>query len=282
MTKCPNCHKDYKNLPVHQRFCKENPSKSSDPAGETFLNQSVPLKSPSTPSNNPPAVDNYKKHFWQFWKKKEPKTQKEQLDKIFPSRLLSTQEIKDIKFNNPSNLTDEQKFLRFFGNLPKWTEYKPGWFATKMAKWKTKADFTIKSCVFVDDEGKNKKCWIPYNPQLGLLFTENGFYDMPLKDVEPIFLDKTKFSPLVNRKNYKDEFDIPEDLAASLVNTGVGFGQMDKFKELIAKIDRLQIISIASIIMVVVVVIAVAYINYAQGEHYKSLANAVVNATRGN
>ena len=275
MTECTKCHKDYKNLSVHQRFCKVETSQSPDPSGEPILKSNSILSVPPSISHSP-DVDNYRKHFWQFWKKKKPKTNK------FPEKLLSTQGIKDIKLNNPVVLTDEQKFLRFFGNLPKWTEYKPGWLATKIAKMKTKADFTIKSCIFVDDEGENKRCWIPYNTQLGLLFTDNGFYDMPIKDTEPIFLDKNKFSPLVNRKNYRDDFDIPEDLAASLVNTGVGYGQLDKFKELIAKIEQLKYVTYAAIIMVIVVVIAIAYINYAQGEHYKILATAVNNVTRGN
>lgn len=68
MTECPDCHKDFKNLGVHKRYCKESKqtieniaSQSSDPAG-TILKEQATIISPSeqfNPSIIHPADDPY-------------------------------------------------------------------------------------------------------------------------------------------------------------------------------------------------------------------------------
>lgn len=72
------------------------------------------------------------KKWWQFWKRKQSK-------QPFPTKLLSDDKIRERQFiTSKEILTDEQKFLRFFGNLKKWTENRPGRFTKWLAEKKNR------------------------------------------------------------------------------------------------------------------------------------------------
>ena len=228
-------------------------------------------------NHNKEDITKYKK--WEFWKwgifKRQPKEKKAK----FPSRLLTENEIRELKSKQAlDSITDEQKFLKFFSTLPKWTHNKPGNIAYRLAKWKS-GNFVIKHVVFVDEDGDNKQAFVPYNQELGFLFTDTGFYDVTLKDTQTIFLDSKKFAPLVNRKNYKDEFEIPEDLANALINIGIGYGQLSQFKALIAEIKKTFMLNLLAYIIVILAFLAIGYVMYADGQHYKAVAEALNNLT---
>ena len=202
--------------------------------------------------------------------------------KKMPVKLLSTDEIRKMHEESEikkENLTDEQKFLRFFGNLPKWTEKKPGRIAKWLAQRKTGNKFDVKHVVFVEEQGQHKQAYIPYNHELGFLFTENGYWDYPINDAEPIFLDKKLFMPLINRKNLMSEFDLSEDYAASLINTGIDYAQLSQFKEVIAEIKSLKTIYTLALIVIFVVVLAIVLVTYIQNKHYTEVASNMFNLT---
>ena len=223
------------------------------------------------------VVNGYPK--WKFWKWDMFKGYTKDKKAKFPGKLLTEQEIRELQAKQDlCGLTEEQKFLRFFSSLPKWTHNKPGNIAYRLAKWRS-GKFIIKHVVFVDEDGENKQAFIPYNQELGFLFTETGFYDVPLKDTQTIFLDSKKFAPLVNRKNYKDEFEIPEDLANALINIGIGYGRLSQFKDLINEIKKTFMLNLLAYIVVILALLAIGYVMYADGQHYKAIAEALNNAT---
>lgn len=223
---CPYCGKPVKNLANHKRFCKlitesndriikppEPVSKDGVLSPKSVINVANPIIAPVTTIP--------KRKWYQFWKK----------------RGLTTKQIKEMKSSQPE-LTDEQKFLKFFGNLPKWTTKKPGWYKT----WRL--GDRLRHCVLVsrDPKTQDAELFLEYNKELGLLQSDTYFYDMPIKEKGTVFLDADKFGPLINRKDYSADFDIPEDFASSLLNRGIKFGQLAQFKAVLDKIDKMMII----------------------------------------
>lgn len=217
------------------------------------------------------------KKWWQFWKPSQPKLQ-------FPTKLLNNEEIQAKRFadsiKETSSLSDEQKFLKFFGSLPKWTANRPGKWAKWLAEKKTGNKFDVKHVVFVSEDGNNKQAYIPYSQALGLFFTDDGYWDTTVDGKEPIFLDKNKFAPLINRKKYSDDFDIPEDHAAALVNTAIRQGRLAQFDELIAKINQAITIQTLSWIAVITMGIVIIIITYIQNKHYVAVEQGLFNLTQ--
>ena len=195
-----------------------------------------------------------------------------------PEKLLSTQQIKDMRID-ALQLTDIQKFHRFFGNLPKWTARKPG----RLASWIIKTNnpnTIIKHCVFVDEAGEDKEAWIPYNKELGLLQSDTDFYDIPIKAGQTIWLDPAKFAPLVNRKQYKDEFDVPEDMANALINTGIGYGQLKGFKDLIAEFKNTKTVMWGCVIAVIILGLMLFLSVYSENKAIHALSDSVTNLSK--
>lgn len=271
LKKCQFCGKESKNVKMHEKYCINN------------QNNKEPRETPQMRIIKPPEEESKEKEpFFSRIRNKVKnllKREKKEEKSRFPTKLLREQEIREQKSRNIiSGLTDEQKFLQFFSTLPKWTHNKPGKIAYRLAKWRS-GNFVMKHVVFVDEDGENKQAFIPYNQELGFLFTETGFYDVPLKDTETIFLDSKKFAPLVNRKDYKDEFEIPEDLANALINIGIGYGRLSQFKDLINEIKKTFMMNIISSIIVILAFLAIGYVMYADGQHYRAIADALNNAT---
>lgn len=219
-----------------------------------------------------PTLTITSKKWWQFWKRKQSKPS-------FPTKLLSEDEIRERQLIT-STLTDEQKFLRFFGSLKKWTDNRPGRIKKWIAEKKTGNKFDVKHVVFVSEDGNNHQAYIPYSPALGLLFTEDGYWDVPINGKEPVFIDKNKFAPLINRKKYSDDFDIPEDHAAALVNTAIRQGRLAQFDELIAKINQAITIQTLSWIAVIMMAITIIAITYIQNKHYVAVEQGLWNLTQ--
>lgn len=149
-----------------------------------------------------------------------------------------------------------------------------------MLKKKTGNKFEVKHIVFVSEDGNNRQAYIPYSSALGLLFTDDGYWDIPIDGKEPIFLDKNKFAPLINRKKYSDDFDIPEDHAAALVNTAIRQGRLAQFDELIAKINQAITIQTLSWIAVITMGIVIIVITYIQNKHYVAVEQGLFNLTQ--
>lgn len=206
---------------------------------------------------------------------------KQKLKKKSKEKLLTTSEIREmqIKQETESSLTCEQKYKRFFGNLKKWKDNKPGAFAL----WRMKRrypDAIIKHVVFMDEDGDDyKQAYIYYNRELGYLQTDDAFYDIPLKDTKTIFLDSKRFTPLVNRKNYRDDYDIPEDFAESLVSTGIFYARLTQLKDLMAEIKQMKIVSILAIVGFILILIILFLTTYNANKTIKMMAENIGNMT---
>jgi len=247
---CPGCGQEKKNLEVHKRYCKGKLLELTQKTQETFeTKDNIVLN-----TNTPKAKESLFKRI--FGKKK----------------LLSTQEIREMRIDT-EKLTDEQKFQRFFGQLPKWVCKKPGF----MEKYRLGTE--IKHCVMVSRDPKKEdvELFIPYNKDLGLLQTDKSFWDMPVKEKGTIYLDADKFIPLINGSDYSKDFDIPEDFAVSLLNRGVDFGQLSQFKSLIDEIRADRLIKLVCIGVAVMAIIFALLVMYGENKAYYALADQVSN-----
>jgi hypothetical protein len=236
---CPNCGKHYNNLGAHR--CKNMAMKPVDKP--TLLNEPTPTQTEPTPI--------IKKSFWDRFKRSH------KLHEGIPKKLFSTDAIKDSRITS-LQLTDEQKFQRFFGNLPKWATKKPGFFQLR------RLGKNFRHCVLVSDDPKEKdvECFIPYNKELGVLQTDTGYWDMPVKEKGTIYLHAKKFRPLVNGDDYSKEFDIPEDFATSLITRGIDFAQLAQFSAVLKQISSLKMfLWLFGIVTAIVIIGAVLIIH---------------------
>lgn len=195
----------------------------------------------------------------------------------YPKKLLTTKEIRELKQKQEAeNLTDEQKFLRFFGNLPVWTTKKPGF----ITQWRLGKESRHVVWVTPDPKIQDKEGFIPYNKELGLLQTDTGFWDTPVKDKGTIYLDAQKFAPLVNRKEYAAEFDIPEDLMNSEIGRAIAFAQLAQFKDVLKKLDSLKALLYIFGAITALAIIAAFLITYSDNKAIHDMAGQVGNMSR--
>lgn len=236
---CQYCGVHYKAVQVHEPRCKMNPDNIKDSVVEGA--PSAPPEEPEHHTDNmlntrkPPV----KRRFWQ----RKPKT-----DNVV---LQPEQDYR----------SDEEKFKDFFGNLPEWTPPKQGVLSKLFGKGQQ-----FKTCVFVGDGEEPKVVYVPFDPTLKVLKTDDGrIFDKPLEG-KVLFFNKDKFLPLINTRPVDEIYDVPQHFALSLYNGGLGEGQSGGLKDLIEQLRQQQLIQKGLIISFVVVAIAFVLITKSYGE----------------
>jgi len=191
----------------------------------------------------------------------EPRCKQNPKNIIFTDTEPEQPKPQSIVTNINKSKTDEEKFLNFFGNLPRWDiPERKG--LKKLFKNKQK----YLPCVFVADNEDPRIAYVPYDPSMTVLTTEEGtVYDIPITG-NVAFFHRDKFMPLVNTRNVSEKYDIPEHHALSLYNLGRSEGQLMAFKELIDNINKLFYTKMVLYAVVAIVLIGSILITKSYGE----------------
>ena len=95
---------------------------------------------------------------------------------------------------------------------------------------------------FVGDGEEPKVVYVPFDPTLKVLKTDDGrIFDKPLEG-KVLFFNKDKFLPLINTRPVDEIYDVPQHFALSLYNGGLGEGQAGGLKDLIEQLRQQQLI----------------------------------------
>jgi len=226
---CQYCGVHYEAVQVHEPHCKINP--------DNIIKESEIVESDNVLNQ----VEQKKRRFWQ--------------------RESKVDNVVDVLQPEQDNRTDEEKFKDFFGNLPKWTPPKQGPLSKLFGKGQQ-----FKTCVFVGDGEEPKVVYVPFDPTLKILKTDDGrIFDKPLEG-KVLFFNKDKFLPLINTRPVDEIYDVPQHFALSLYNGGLGEGQSGGLKDLIEQLRQQQLIQKGLIVAFVIVAIAFVLITKSYGE----------------
>jgi len=230
---CPYCGKHFKALQVHKPRCKMNPDNikvfvEDEPEDQTYDVLKAKI---------PPV----KRKFWQ--------------------RKAKDNNVVDVLQPEQDDRSDEEKFKAFFGNLPVWIPPKQGLLSKLFGKGQQ-----FKTCVFVGDGEEPKVGYVPFDPTLKVLKTDDGrIFDKPLEG-KVLFFNKDKFLPLIDTRPVDEIYDVPQHFALSLYNGGLGEGQSGGLKDLIEQLRQQQLIQKGLIVAFVIVAIACVLITKSYGE----------------
>lgn len=231
---CQYCGVHYKAVQVHEPRCKMNPVNMTSVEDDT-------TKTAKTADLTIAVKPKTKRRFWQ--------------------RNLKTDNTVDVLQLGQDHRSDEEKFKDFFGNLPEWTPPKQGLLSKLFGKGQQ-----FKLCVFVGDGEEPKVVYVPFDPTLKVLKTDDGrIFDKPLEG-KVLFFNKDKFLPLINTRPVDEIYDVPQHFALSLYNGGLGEGQSGGLKDLIEQLRQQQLIQKGLIIAFVIVAIAFVLITKSYGE----------------
>ena len=231
---CQYCGVHYKAVQVHEPRCKMNPVNIISVEDDT-------TKTSKTADLTHAVKPKTKRGFWQ--------------------RKPKTDNTGDVLHPGQDYRSDEEKFKDFFGNLPEWTPPKQGLLSKLFGKGQQ-----FKICVFVGDGEEPKVVYVPFDPTLKVLKTDDGrIFDKPLEG-KVLFFNKDKFLPLINTRPVDEIYDVPQHFALSLYNGGLGEGQSGGLKDLIEQLRQQQLIQKGLIIAFVIVAIAFVLITKSYGE----------------
>jgi len=226
---CQYCGVSYEAVQVHEPHCKMNP--------DNIIEESEIVGSDNVLNQ----VEQKKRRFWQ--------------------RESKADTVDVVLQPEQDNRTDEEKFKDFFGNLPKWIPPKQGRLSKLFGKGQQ-----FKTCVFVGDGEEPKVVYVPFDPTLKILKTDDGrIFDKPLEG-KVLFFNKDKFLPLINTRPVDEIYDVQQHFALSLYNGGLSEGQSGGLKDLIEQLRQQQLIQKGLIIAFVIVAIAFILITKSYGE----------------
>ena len=157
-------------------------------------------------------------------------------------------------------MTMTTKEQDFFTSLQTWKPAEPKTLLQRLLRRNTTQDQQTKTCVFVAEGQPAKVMQIPYDPLTQLLKNPDTgeVYLKPLQG-DIYFFDRASGMPLQECPTVDQMYDIPEHLALSFYNIGYAEAELSGFKDLIAQINKFQVVMMASIIGAVIITLVNLY-----------------------